>query len=95
MSEKKNVLEVENSGDAVIAKAKDFWAKYSKLILIAGTTLIVLVGGFFIYKTFYHKFFSGNHDVICGHGRPSTLRLTQGKRLGVTKKYDELFRGIE
>ena len=55
MSEKKNVLEVENSGDAVIAKAKDFWAKYSKLILIAGTTLIVLVGGFFIYKDFFQN----------------------------------------
>jgi tetratricopeptide (TPR) repeat protein len=55
MSDKKNVLEIENSGDAVIAKAKDFWAKYSKLILIAGTTLIVLVGGFFIYKNFFQK----------------------------------------
>jgi len=55
MSEKKNVLEVENSGDAAIAKAKDFWAKYSKIILIAGTTLIVLVGGFFIYKNFFQN----------------------------------------
>ena len=55
MSEKKNVPEVENSGDAVIAKAKDFWAKYSKVILIAGTTLIVLVGGFFIYKNFFQN----------------------------------------
>ena len=55
MSEKKNVPEVENSGDAVIAKAKDFWAKYSKIILIAGTTLIVLVGGFFIYKNFFQN----------------------------------------
>jgi len=55
MSEKKNVLEVENSGDAVIAKAKDFWAKYSKVILIAGTTLIVLVGGFFVYKNFFQN----------------------------------------
>jgi len=49
------VPEVENSGDAVIAKAKDFWAKYSKVILIAGTTLIVLVGGFFVYKNFFQN----------------------------------------
>lgn len=55
MSDKKNVQEVDNSGEAVIAKAKDFWARYSKLILIAGTTLIVLVGGFFAYKNFFQK----------------------------------------
>jgi tetratricopeptide (TPR) repeat protein len=55
MSDKKNVQEVENSGEAVIAKAKDFWVKYSKLILITGTTLIVLVGGFFIYRNFFQK----------------------------------------
>ncbi|MEP7372862.1 MAG: tetratricopeptide repeat protein [Chitinophagaceae bacterium] len=55
MADKKNVLEAENTGDVVIAKAKDFWAKYSKLILIAGTTLIVLVGGFFVYKNFFQK----------------------------------------
>lgn len=55
MSDKKNVQEVENSGEVVIAKAKDFWTKYSKLILIAGTTLIVLVGGFFIYQNFFQK----------------------------------------
>ena len=55
MSDKKNVLEVENSAEVVIAKAKDFWVKYSKLVLIAGTTLIVLVGGFFIYRNFFQK----------------------------------------
>ena len=55
MSDKKNVPVVENSGEAAIAKAKDFWAKYSKLILIAGTTLIVLVGGFFAYKNFFQQ----------------------------------------
>jgi tetratricopeptide (TPR) repeat protein len=53
MADKKIVQEVDNSGEVVIAKAKDFWAKYSKFILIAGTTLIVLVGGFFAYKNFF------------------------------------------
>jgi len=55
MADKKNVQEVEKSGEEVIAKAKDFWTKYSKFILIAGTTLIVLVGGFFIYKNYFQK----------------------------------------
>lgn len=54
MSEKKTVQQVE-SGEEVIAKAKDFWTKYSKLILGVGTALIVLVGGFFVYKNFFQK----------------------------------------
>ena len=51
MSDKKNVQQ-EQTGEEVIAKAKDFWAKYSKIILIAGTALILVVGGFFAYKNF-------------------------------------------
>ncbi len=54
MSEKKNVQQVQ-TGEDVIAKAKDFWAKYSKIILIAGTALILLVGGFFAYKNFIQQ----------------------------------------
>lgn len=54
MSEKKPVQEVQ-TGEEVIAKAKDFWTKYSKLILGVGTALIVLVGGFFVYKNFFQK----------------------------------------
>ncbi len=30
MSDKKNVEELSNSDELVIAKAKDFWGKYSK-----------------------------------------------------------------
>lgn len=51
MSEQKNVQAVE-SGDATIAKAKDFWTKYSKPILIVGTVLVLLVGGYWGYKNF-------------------------------------------
>jgi tetratricopeptide (TPR) repeat protein len=51
MSEQKNVQSVE-TGDQVIAKAKDFWTRNSKIILIAGTALVVLVGGFWGYKNF-------------------------------------------
>ena len=52
MSEKKNVEQVE-TGDEAIIKAKDFWAKNSKLILGVGTALVLLVGGFFVYKNFF------------------------------------------
>lgn len=52
MSESKPVQEVE-SGEEVVAKAKDFWTKNSKIILGVGTALIVLVGGFFVYKTYF------------------------------------------
>ncbi|MGK2861474.1 MAG: tetratricopeptide repeat protein [Chitinophagaceae bacterium] len=49
MSEKKIV---QDSGEEVIARAKDFWAKYSKLILGAGGAFILLVGGYLAYVNF-------------------------------------------
>ena len=54
MAETKPVQEVQ-TGEEVIIKAKDFWAKYSKLILGVGTALILIVGGFFVYKNFFQK----------------------------------------
>jgi tetratricopeptide (TPR) repeat protein len=54
MSEKKPVQEVE-PGEEVVAKAKDFWAKNGKLILGVGTALVVLVGGFYVYKNYFQK----------------------------------------
>lgn len=54
MSDKKNVQQVE-TGEEVIAQAKDFWTKNSKLILGIGTALVLLVGGFFVYKNFFQK----------------------------------------
>ncbi len=54
MSETKNVQQVE-SGEEAIAKAKDFWTKYSKPILIVGTVLVLLVGGFWGYKNLVQK----------------------------------------
>lgn len=54
MSVNKTASEVV-TGEQVIAKAKDFWAKYSKLILSVGTALILGVGGFFVYKNFFQK----------------------------------------
>ncbi len=37
----------------VVARAKGFWEKYSKRIMIAGTVVILLGGGYFGYKYFY------------------------------------------
>jgi tetratricopeptide (TPR) repeat protein len=34
----------------VIEKAKGFWAKYSKPVIMAGSAVIVLIGGWLIYK---------------------------------------------
>lgn len=53
MSDKKNVQELD--GEVVIAKAKDFWTKYSKILMIASTVIIVAVGGWYIYQNFFKK----------------------------------------
>jgi len=37
----------------VIEKAKGFWARYSKKIMIAGSVLILAAGGYLGYKYFY------------------------------------------
>lgn len=38
-----------------LEKAKDFWAKNSKLILGIGTGLLVVVVGFYVYRNFFQK----------------------------------------
>lgn len=54
MSEKKNVKEAHTT-DEVVVKAKDFWSRYSKIILGIGAALILAVGGFFVYKNLIQK----------------------------------------
>jgi tetratricopeptide (TPR) repeat protein len=54
MSEKKDVQEVQ-SGEVVVARAKDFWTRNSKIILGVGGALVLLVGGFFVYKKFFQE----------------------------------------
>lgn len=51
MSEKVQVENVELN--PAIAKAKGFWAKFSKPIIIVGSIIILLGGGYFIYKYFF------------------------------------------
>ncbi len=53
MADKKNVQEL--GGEEVVAKAKDFWTRNSKLIMIASTVLIVVIGGYYGYKEFVVK----------------------------------------
>ena len=48
MAEKQAKAEMEPAD--VIEKARGFWAKYSKLIIIASSVVIVLTGGYLVYK---------------------------------------------
>ncbi|MBL7702182.1 MAG: tetratricopeptide repeat protein [Ferruginibacter sp.] len=48
----KQVKVEQNDADAVVAKAKGFWAAYGKKIMIAGSVVIVLLAGFIGYKKF-------------------------------------------
>jgi tetratricopeptide (TPR) repeat protein len=54
MADKKHVDE-GNSGEEIIAKAKDFWEKYSRPVTIIATVIIVLVGGYYIYRNFFQN----------------------------------------
>lgn len=48
----KQVKVEQSDSDAVVAKAKGFWAAYSKKIIIVGSVIIVLLGGYLGYKYF-------------------------------------------
>lgn len=54
MAEKKIIQDAEGA-EAVVAKAKDFWEKYSKYITWVSAAIIVLIGGFYIYKNFFKE----------------------------------------
>lgn len=51
MSEKKQVVQ-EFEEVQVIAKAKNFWERYSKMIIYVGGAVIVLAGGWLLYSNF-------------------------------------------
>ena len=44
-----------NPNEAVIAKAKDFWSQYSKILIIVAVAVIVVAGGYLGYKYFYKE----------------------------------------
>lgn len=54
------VQDVKTSGaadqsEAIIQKAKGFWAKFSKPIIYIGSAIILLIGGWFAYKNLYKQ----------------------------------------
>lgn len=52
MSDKKNVQHLEG-GEAALAKAKDFWSRNSKAIIGVCAAIILLGGGWLVYKNFF------------------------------------------
>jgi tetratricopeptide (TPR) repeat protein len=54
MADKKNVQDKDTS-EVVLAKAKDFWEKYSKPLMIVSVVLIVAIGGYYIYQNYFKK----------------------------------------
>lgn len=53
MADKKQVQDA--GSEAVIAKAKDFWEKYNKPLMIASIVIILAVGGWYVYQNFFQK----------------------------------------
>jgi len=51
MAEKKEAAPMVETNE-VVEKAKDFWGKFSKPIIIAGSAFILLVGGWYGYQKF-------------------------------------------
>jgi predicted negative regulator of RcsB-dependent stress response len=49
MAETKQVVE-RNHDQAVVDRAKDFWGRYGKIVMIASTAVILLCGGYLAYK---------------------------------------------
>ena len=54
MADKKNVDESRHD-EIVIAKAKDFWTRYNKPVMIACAVVIIGVGGWYVYQNFFKK----------------------------------------
>ncbi len=54
MAENKNVQDMDSS-EVVIAKAKSFWDKYSKPLMIVSTIIILVIGGWYVYQNFFQK----------------------------------------
>jgi len=53
MADKKSMQELD--GEAVIAKAKDFWSKFSKPVMIASAVIILGIGGWYVYQNYFKK----------------------------------------
>ena len=49
MAETKQVVE-RNQNEGTVTRTKDFWGRYSKIMLIASAAIILLCGGYLAYK---------------------------------------------
>jgi tetratricopeptide (TPR) repeat protein len=49
MADKQVTIEQNDAAD-IVEKAKGFWVKYSKTVIIAGSVLIAVLGGYLAYK---------------------------------------------
>ena len=54
MADKTTEME-SHRDEQVIAKAKDFWGKYNKPLMIFSTIIILAVGGYYVYQNFVKK----------------------------------------
>ena len=54
MADNKHVNDLDHN-EQVIAKAKDFWTKYQKPVMIVSVAIIVLVGGYYGYNKFIRQ----------------------------------------
>jgi tetratricopeptide (TPR) repeat protein len=54
MADKKTVEESLHDQE-VVDKAKDFWTRYSKPLMIVSTIIILAVGGYYVYNNFFKK----------------------------------------
>lgn len=54
MADKKLVTETDHN-EIVIAKAKDFWTRNQKLIMILSTVVIISIAGYFGYNSYVQK----------------------------------------
>jgi tetratricopeptide (TPR) repeat protein len=51
----KRMVQDGDSGEVVIARAKDFWEKYGKILTIASVIVIIAAGSFYLYNEYVKK----------------------------------------
>lgn len=55
MADKKIISTSTTETNEVVERARGFWDKFSKPIIIAGTAIILLIGGWYAYQSFFVK----------------------------------------
>jgi predicted negative regulator of RcsB-dependent stress response len=55
MAVKKQDVHEKDHNQAVVEKAKNFWTRYNRPVIIVCTAIILIAGGYFGYKKFYKE----------------------------------------